>query len=287
MKKFTFALACVIGMMFFASCDPEVVEEIMEQKPEVSFVTEEGYISGNANLLVGTDLNFKVSISPNSSSLSELVSFDFSIANVAGEIVYNRTPEILDPTNENIYIFDDLPELPASTYTVSATVNDAAGKTNVAVLVVDYVLPIEEGLGTFVGTMNIQGHLFSNEIAGYETYDMDTVLRDIPVTLVLGTVDDNNHVVGTFYVEDTPITLYGTMEGNIITFDEFRFYKVINLFVDVQLEYVMNITGVLENDAIYLGGSTFGTGETQVLLAILTVTLDGTMDGYLEKEVIR
>lgn len=287
MKKFTFALACVIGMMFFASCDPEVVEEIMEQKPEVSFVTEEGYISGNANLLVGTDLNFKVSISPNSSSLSELVSFDFSIANVAGEIVYNRTPEILDPTNENIYIFDDLPELPASTYTVSATVNDAAGKTNVAVLVVDYVLPIEEGLGTFVGTMNIQGHLFSNEIAGYETYDMDTVLRDIPVTLVLGTVDDNNHVVGTFYVEDTPITLYGTMEGNIITFDEFRFYKVINLFVDVQLEYVMNITGVLENDAIYLGGSAFGTGETQVLLAILTVTLDGTMDGYLEKEVIR
>ena len=280
-------MACVIGMMFFASCDPEVVEEIMEQKPEVSFVTEEGYISGNANLLVGTDLNFKVSISPNSSSLSELVSFDFSIANVAGEIVYNRTPEILDPTNENIYIFDDLPELPASTYTVSATVNDAAGKTNVAVLVVDYVLPIEEGLGTFVGTMNIQGHLFSNEIAGYETYDMDTVLRDIPVTLVLGTVDDNNHVVGTFYVEDTPITLYGTMEGNIITFDEFRFYKVINLFVDVQLEYVMNITGVLENDAIYLGGSTFGTGETQVLLAILTVTLDGTMDGYLEKEVIR
>lgn len=287
MKKFTFALACVIGMMFFASCDPEVVEEIMEQKPEVSFVTEEGYISGNANLLVGTDLNFKVSISPNSSSLSELVSFDFSIANVAGEIVYNRTPEILDPTNENIYIFDDLPELPASTYTVSATVNDAAGKSNVAVLVVDYVLPIEEGLGTFVGTMNIQGHLFSNEIAGYETYDMDTVLRDIPVTLVLGTVDDNNHVVGTFYVEDTPITLYGTMEGNIITFDEFRFYKVINLFVDVQLEYVMNITGVLENDAIYLGGSAFGTGETQVLLAILTVTLDGTMDGYLEKEVIR
>ena len=287
MKKFTFALACVIGMMFFASCDPEVVEEIMEQKPEVSFVTEEGYISGNANLLVGTDLNFKVSISPNSSSLSELVSFDFSIANVAGEIVYNRTPEILDPTNENIYIFDDLPELPASTYTVSATVNDAAGKTNVAVLVVDYVLPIEEGLGTFVGTMNIQGHLFSNEIAGYETYDMDTVLRDIPVTLVLGTVDDNNHVVGTFYVEDTPITLYGTMEGNIITFEQFRFYKVINLFVDVQLEYVMNITGVLENDAIYLGGSAFGTGETQVLLAILTVTLDGTMDGYLEKEVIR
>ena len=77
------------------------------------------------------------------------------------------------------------------------------------------------------------------------------------------------------------------MENNVITFDEFRFYKVINLFVDVQLEYVMNITGVLENDAIFLGGTAFGTGETQVLLAILTVTLDGTMDGYLEKEVIR
>ena len=287
MKKFTFALACVIGMMFFASCDPEVVEEIMEQKPEVSFVSEDGYISSNASLLVGTDLNFKVSISPNSSSLSELVNFDFSIANVSGEIVYNRTPEIIDPTNENIYVFDDLPELPASVYTVSATVNDAAGKTNVAVLVVDYVLPIEEGLGTFVGTMNIQGHLYSNEIAGYETYDMDTVFRDIPVTLVLGAVDDNNHVVGTFYVDDNPVSLYGTMENNVITFDEFRFYKVINLFVDVQLEYVMNITGVLENDAIFLGGTAFGTGETQVLLAILTVTLDGTMDGYLEKEVIR
>lgn len=287
MKKLTFALACVIGMMFFASCDPEVMEEIMEQKPEVSFVSEEGYISGNSSLLIGTELKFKVAIAPNSGSLSELVHFDFSIANVAGEIVYNRTPEIIDPTNENIYVFDDLPDLPASTYTVTATVTDAADKANYAALVVDYVLPIEEGLGTFVGNMNIQGHLYTNEIAGQEAYDLDTIIPDIPVTMVLGAVDDNNTVRGTFYVEDTPVSLYGTMENNVITFDEFHFYKVINLYVDVQLEYAMNITGVLNDDVITLGGTAFGTGQTQILLAVLQVTLDGTMDGVLEKEVDR
>ena len=77
------------------------------------------------------------------------------------------------------------------------------------------------------------------------------------------------------------------MENNVITFDEFHFYKVINLYVDVQLEYAMNITGVLNNDNISLGGTAFGTGQTQILLAVLQVTLDGNMDGVLEKEVIR
>ncbi|MBO7083252.1 MAG: hypothetical protein J6W30_05350 [Bacteroidales bacterium] len=287
MKKLTFALACVIGMMFFASCDPEVMEEILEQKPEVSFVSEEGYISGNSSILIGTELKFKVAIAPNSGSLSELVSFDFSIANASGNIVYSRNPEIIDPSNENIYVFDDLPELSASTYTVTATVTDAADKANVATVIVDYVLPIEEGLGTFVGTMNIQGHLSTNEIAGQEAYNLDTIIPDIPVTMVLGALDDNNNVRGTFYVEDTPVSLYGTMENNVITFDEFHFYKVINLYVDVQLEYAMNITGVLNNDNISLGGTAFGTGQTQILLAVLQVTLDGNMDGVLEKEVIR
>ena len=47
MKKLTFALACIIGMMFFASCTQEQIDEVMAQKPTVEFMSDEGLTSGD------------------------------------------------------------------------------------------------------------------------------------------------------------------------------------------------------------------------------------------------
>ena len=284
MKKLFFALACVIGLMTFASCTQEIIDDIMAQKPVVEFVSGDGLTSASTGVYVNTELNFKVKVAPNSSSESELDNFDFSITNSSGLTVFNNKPEFTNPAGENFFEFTYTPEV-ASTYAVSATITDKAGKVNVVTIVVDVAEPIVAVMGTFNGTLNIQGHLSSKPIAGYETYDMDTTIADLPVKIALGAIDENNHVEATIEIEGTPVSLYGTIEDNIITFNEFHFRKTISLFVDVNLDFTMNLTGQLDEDnlTMTLGGTALGTGKTQALIAMLEVTFDGTIDGTLEK----
>lgn len=282
MRKLFFALACVVVMMTFASCTQEVIDDIMAQKPTVEFVSGEGLISGSTGVYVGAELNFKVKVAPNSGSESELVNFDFSITNKDGLTVFNNKPDFSDPAGENVFEFSYTPEA-ASTYAVTATLTDKANKVNAVTFVVDVAEPVVAEMGTFNGTLNIQGHLSTSEIPGYETYNMDTTLADLPVMIALGAIEEDNRVKATVEIEGTPVSLYGTMADNAITFDEFHFRKTINLFVDVTLDFTMNMTAMLEDDAMTLDGTAVGTGKTQILVAVLQVDFDGTIDGALEK----
>ena len=284
MKKLAFALACIIGMMFFASCTQEQIDEILAQKPTVEFVSEEGYIHGNTSVYVGTELNFKVKVAPNSSSQSELAHFDFSITDLSGATVFNENPDIANPTGENFFEFSLTPTV-ATTFAVTATITDKAGKANVAAITVDYVQPVIEGMGSFHGIININGHVTTNELVGY-TYDDDYTIEDLETTITLGTVDDNNHVSATLVIDDSPITLYGTMNGNNITFNEFHFFRTINISdIDVTIDLVMNVIGVLENDVLTLSGQAVGSGKTQILIAWLEADFDGVIEGSLDKVV--
>ena len=283
MKRFFFALACVIGLMTFASCTQEVIDDIMAQKPVVEFVTEEGMVSTNTSIYLGEELNFKVKVAPNSGSESQLAHFDFSITDLTGATVFNQNPEFTDPTTENFFEFTFTPEA-ASTYAVTATVTDQAGKANVATVVVDCVEPVLEGLGTFNGTIDIIGHVTTNEVVGY-TYDGDYNMEGLVTTLTLGTVDENNRVSATLEIDGTPVTLYGTMTEGTITFDEFHFNKTITITVDVTLDLVMNMTGVIENDVLTLSGTATGAGSTMVIVLQVTADYNGTISGTLEKVV--
>lgn len=285
MKKLFFGLACVIGLMFFASCTQEVIDDIMAQKPTVEFVSGEGLFSGNTGVYVGTELNFKVRVEPNSGSLAELTHFDFSIADLAGNVVFNENPAIEKPAEENFFEFSFTPEY-ASTYAVTASISDKAGKANVATVVIDYVEPISEGIGTYSGTITLSGHITSNEIAGHETYDMDMDPEELATTITMGTVGEEGRVRATFDIDGTPVSLYGTMgeDGVTITFDQFHFNKTISLFVNVTLDLAMDLVGTLgENDVLTLTGTAVGSGKTQVLIAFLEVNFDGTIEGSLEK----
>ena len=148
MRKLFFALACVVGLMTFASCTQEVIDDIMAQKPVAEFVAGDGLISVNTSVYLGETLNFKVKVAPNSGSESELAHFDFSITNLTGATVFNENPEITNPAGENFFEFAYTPTA-ASTYAVTATVTDKAGKANVVTVVVDCVEPVIEGLGTY------------------------------------------------------------------------------------------------------------------------------------------
>lgn len=278
-------MACFIGLMFFASCTQEVIDDIMAQKPVAEFVSEDGYISGNTSVYFGEELNFKVKVAPNSGSESPLTHFDFSITDKEGVTVFNENPTILDPNGENVFEYTFVPEN-ASTYLVTATINDEAGKTNIVKVVVDYVMPVVEGLGTYSGVITLSGHITSNEIAGQQAYDQDLDPEELATTITLGTVEDGNRVSATLEIDGTPVTLYGTMEedGVTITFDEFHFNKTINLFVDVTVDLVMNITGEMgEGDVLTLEGTAVGQGKTLVAFVYLEVDFDGNIEGSLEK----
>ena len=281
MKKFFFALACVVGLMTFASCTQEVIDDIMAQKPVAEFVAGDGLVSVNTSVYLGETLNFKVKVAPNSGSESELAHFDFSITNLTGATVFNENPEITNPTGENFFEFTYTPTA-ASTYAVTATVTDKAGKANVVNVVVDCVEPVIEGLGTFAGAIDILGHVTTNEVIGY-TYDADYNMEQLATTLTLGVVDENNRVSATLEIDGTPVTLYGTLAEGTITFDEFHFNKTISITVDVTLDLVMNMTGVLADNVLTLSGTATGTGSTMVLVAQVTANYEGTVNGTLNK----
>ena len=281
MKKLFFGLACFIGMMFFASCTQEQIDDILAQKPVVEFVSEEGFISGNTGIYLGEGLNFKVKIAPNSGSMSPLAHFDFSITDLSGATVLNDNPTITDPAGENIFEFAFSPEY-ASTYAVTATITDEAGKANVATIVVNCVEPILEGLGTFSGMININGHITTNEVVGY-TYDDDYKIEDLATTLTLGAVNEDNRISATLDIDGTPVTLYGTMDEGNITFEEFHFSKTVTLGVDITLDLTMNMTGVLANDVLTLSGPAAGEGKTMIAIIEFKADFVGDIEGSLEK----
>ena len=283
MKKLFFGLACVIGLMFFASCTQEVIDDLMSQKPTIEFVAEEGYISGNTGMYLGNEMNFKVKVAPNSGSEAALSHFDFSVTDLSGDTYYNDNPEITKPNEENIFEYNLIPNYP-STFVVTASITDVNGKVNLIKVVVDYVQPVVEGIGTFSGNININGHITSNEVMG-QSYDQDYNLENLATTLVLGAVSEENRVSATLEIDGTPVTLYGTMVDGTITFDEFQFNKTITLILEVTLNLTMNMTGVLENDVLTLSGTAAGEGKTMAAIVEFKVNFEGTIEGSLEKVV--
>lgn len=251
-------------------------------KPTVEFVQGDGYISSNTSMYVNNLMNFKVRVAPNEESMSPLAYFDFSITDQTGTTVDNVSPPINDPTGENIYEFSFVTETPA-TYIITATITDIAGGVQVAAVVVDCVEPVPQGIGCFGGSMTISGHLTSNSVTGMPTYDENIEIRDITIFITMGFVQEDNRVPTTIEINGNPVTLYGTIDGNTIVFDEFYFNWMLSLFTDVPMQFRANMIGTLENNILSLSGTANGTGETLVMFATFSAEVDGTVSGDLEK----
>ena len=103
----------------------------------------------------------------------------------------------------------------------------------------------------------------------------------------MGALEENGRVSATFEIENSPVTLYGTMEDNTITFDEFHFNKTLSLQItNVILDLTANFTGVLENDVLTVTGTAVGSGKTMITLVYLEVNLtNGVVEGSLDKVV--
>lgn len=284
MKKLFFALACVIGLMTFTSCDPDFMQDLLEQKPEIELVEAEGYIWHNIGVRLGTELNFQVKVAPNSGSMSELTDVDFTVKDLNGNVLYSESGNIEDPANENIVEFSYAPT-EASTYTCTFAVTDAAGKSKEVKVVVICSETVENVNGIYNGKLNMTGYVTTNEIAGHDVYDHEEVtVTDIPVTLTLGEMDEDGNILVGVEVEDTYVAIMGTMEADAVSINDIYFFSAINLFVRVNVEFNINIVGVIDNGVMTLEGTAAGEGEAQVLTAKLEATFeDGTLEGTLEE----
>ena len=286
MKKFFFVMACVIGLMTFASCDSDFMQDLLEQKPTIELVEADGYIWHNIGVRLGTELDFQVKVAPNSGSMMELTNVDFTVKDANGSVLYSESGDIEDPTNENIVEFSYEPT-EASTYTCTFTVTDAAGKSKEVKTVVICSEPVANVNGIYNGTLNMTGYVTTNEIAGYDVYDHEEVsVTDVPVTLTLGEIDEEGNILVGVEVEDTYVAIMGTMEESTVTINGIYFFSAVNLFVRVNVEFNVNIVGVIDNGVMTLSGAAAGEGEAQVLTAKLEATFeDGTVEGTLEEVV--
>lgn len=286
MKKILLALSCLLTTVFFASCTQEQIDDFLEKKPNVEFIEAEGYISSNVSVLAGTELMFQIKASPNSGSNSPLAHINFAVTDIHGQTVKDVNPSIEDPTGETIFTESFTTEK-ASTYVITVTVTDEAGKANVAEVTATYMDPVIAEIGVFKGNLAILGRVTTDGgiIPGTNPIDEPLDISDIVTRITLGSVE-NNKINAMIDIEGTPVFFEATQNGNDLVFDEFVFNKAINLYgVEIELNITVNMTGAIENDVLTLDGTASGTGVVKVLGLNVHVNLnDGTITGVLEKE---
>lgn len=292
MKKLFFGMACVIGLMFMASCTPEQINNLLAQKPTVEFVEGDGLISNNTGVYFGEPLNFMVMAAPNSGSGAELSTFKFALVDMEGNSAYYDTPAIDYPTEENYFAYSITPEI-ASTYLAIATITDANKKSAVDTVVVNYVKPVVEGIGTFEGPLNINGSYSTNEVLN-NSYQGEYNFENVNISLILGTVDEENGVSATLDIDGVPVTLYGTNNEGVVTFAPYNINMSMPIEVNgidlglatVVLDLTINMTGTLVDDVLTLNGTGNGTGSATVGLGlVLSANYSGTIEGSLTKVV--
>ena len=284
MKKLSLALACIIGMMFFASCNPDAIDDLLKQKPTVEFVSGDDLVSDFSGFWVGTELHFQIMVAPNATSQSAIQSVHFAIHDLNGNAAYTDDPEITNPNGETVIDETFVSQVP-STYTVSALVKDAAGRENTVVFTVDYVEPIQAVIGKFGGNVVIKGHVKADQTLGTYSLDDDFETEELYSEVVLGTIE-GDRVLATFEIDGRPVSLHCTQNDNTFTFDEFHFNRAIPVSnLGVRLDITVNATATLEDGVFTLAGTSTGIGAiTGISLLNATATLsNGTIDGVFNQ----
>jgi len=285
MKKLTVLIACCLGVLFFASCDPEVIEDLLSKKPTVEFVTEEHVTSAETyGIYVNESLTLNVRIAPNEESGSGLNEFIFTIqkSNEDGVIVLEDRKAITEDKYAPHFFEETFQFTEAGNYLVTAFVKDDAGAENAAVAYVDVAAPIVESLGSFTGNLKISGAVtVNNPFTG--SNELDLTPMDVVTNIELGNTDENGMAEAILNIDGSLITLQCKREGDTFIFDTFHFTKPLDLTVftvDFNIE-ISDMVGTLHDDMMSITAIAKGDGSYQQLV---TATLDGQMDGELEKD---
>lgn len=278
MKKLSISLLCIISMMFFASCDPELLSELFAQKPNIEFVEEEGYISSNCQVLYGEPLNFHIRVSPNDSTDYALKKLTVTLIDIdnSQQTIDEKIFNIEENQHEVLDFFVTFTPNVAANLNVSAIIEDSNNAKNIADLVIDYYQPGIE-IGKFEGNIQITGQLQSNNPT-IDGTPFDS--GDIYTKITLDSVPGTNKFNATLDIDGTPVNIKCEKNGNTIAFSEFHFVQTYVFITSIDLDFTVNMVATMNNDetAITLDGTTTAHGD---VIDMLTVDMDGALTGEL------
>lgn len=279
MKKAFLILTCMVSMLFFASCTPEVIDELLSKKPDIAFLNQEGSIYQNANFDLGTPLKFSVQVNPNSESESALRTFTFAITNQQGENVFEDSKDCTEQQGDTLVFVETFTPTEAGTYTVTATITDAANNQNIAALVVTGIQPAspDDIIGEFAGNVMIKCDVASNngELNGQE---FNT--GDLAASFLL-TCNDQNEASARFTIDGVEYAITGTRNGDTFNFDEFQYTTTYTFIAPITLNLNIVMNAILDGDELTIDGDVNGTGSA--LFNQIQAELTGTIQGVLNR----
>ena len=281
MKKLSLSLLCIVGMLFFASCDPELLNELFSQKPNIEFVEEEGYISKNCQVEFGTPLAFHIRVSPNDSTDYALKKLTFTIMDVDNgqTVIFEDVINIEENQHDVLDFYETYTPEVAANLNVSAIIEDSNEAKNVADLVIDYYTPGIE-IGKYEGNIQITGQLQSNNPTIDGTpFDSGDIFTKITLDSIPGT----NQINATLDIDGTPINIKCEKNGNTVAFAEYHFVKNYVFVTSIDLDFTVNMVATLSDDnaILTLDGTTTAKGN---VIEVLSIDMDGVLTGELHKK---
>ena len=126
MKKLALALVCLVSVAFFASCDPEVIEN---PEPSIAILAEEGYLTDGLVIDMNTEYPYGFVTASNPLTMKNLTRL---VVVCGGETLCDTAISGTEFTYRGSIYFTNQDSRDLFDAEIIATVYDEAGKTNSA-----------------------------------------------------------------------------------------------------------------------------------------------------------
>ena len=240
MKKLTFALACIIGLMFCASCKKDT-------KLTITPIKTQGYVTDGTQVNIGETIKFGFDAEG-----TDLDIFSYKIT--AGD---SSIGEEIFLEKQTAYSFTGSYDAEiGGTVTIVGTIKNAKGEIASSTVTFTVLEPENHKfIGNYAGTLKGQASI---EIMG-QTQELDEIEYDAQLELLAG--ENDNEVKAHYAQEGTEYDVTGVCNGNVVTFEPIT---VIYSETGTDMEIVINLKGTLEGSNLLVEGTAETGGEIQM-----------------------
>lgn len=261
MKKLSFTLTCLIGLLLFTSCKKEET---------IAFtfcpIAEEGYVKDGEEVKVGDPIQFGFDAKG-----TDLTYFSYKISS-EGEPVFEEI-ELDKPSVFSYTLSNYAPTAPGK-LEIIGTIKNAKGETLSAKISLNVIgNPIHSFVGNYIGTVEGSGTI---EIMGQST-PVGNVQFNTSLELLAG--ESDNEVIAYFTIEGATYAIEGTYDDNNFDFDQF---SIVYEDDENALTVEIKLDGVLDGDNFHITG----TGESEIVVPQFPTPIPCTIniDGILVKQ---
>lgn len=269
MKKLSFALACIIGLMLFASCKKD---ESTNNNPDdlpltITPITDEGFVKDGDEVFVLNSFKFGFEAQG-----TDLTLFTCTIES-GGETTSDQTE--MENAICNSYECTFMPTV-AGEIKITGTIKNAKGETATATITINAIeTENHKFIGNYDGPLSGSGSI---ELMG-QSFDIPTFDYDSQLEILVG--ENGNEILSYYITEGTTYEVKGICNGNDVTFEPFT----INYEEDGSaMSLAINLIGTLENDNLHVTGTAFSEGEFEMpeyqmpIPYVVNINFDGVLD---------